>query len=75
MNSPSHKPLLAEATKMQRNASDFADRAGDVSHCDFISDRPLEDCHNAYQKFFPYKEVRVSDKVTSWMKNVCSFYV
>lgn len=61
MNSPSRKPLLAEATKMQRNATDSADRTGDVSHCVFISDRqtdrPLEDLHNAYQRLFVYKEV------------------
>lgn len=56
---------------MQRNATDSADRTGDVSHSVFISDRqtdrPLEDFHNAYQRLFVYKEVSGSDKVTLWM--------
>lgn len=69
MNSPFRKPLLAEATKMQRNATDSADRTGDVSQCFYLrqTDRPLEDFHNAYQRLFVYKEVSGSDKVMLWM--------
>lgn len=70
MYSPCHKPLLAEAIKMQRNPTDSADRTGDVSHCVFISDRQtIRRLSQCLSGLFVYREVSGSDKVT-WMKNV-----